>query len=96
MTSPKAPSLEYEPTLVRDDFVRTVDGVEIRLPSLAYLKPGLIRRIRRLNDTDAICTLLESTLDPVALAAVDDMDPADFQQLMNEWRVHSGVDLGES
>ncbi|MCM6777273.1 hypothetical protein NDR87_27680 [Nocardia sp. CDC159] len=73
-----------------------MSGIEIRLPSLAYLKPGLIRRIRRLSDTDAICTLLELTLDPAALAAVDDMDPGDFQQLMNEWRTHSGVDLGES
>lgn len=80
---------------VRDDFVTTIDGTEIRLPSMSFMKPGLVRKIRRLTDIDAIYTLLEELLDDKALAAVDDMDPLDFEQFMKDWRQHSGISLGE-
>ncbi|WP_155981095.1 hypothetical protein [Nocardia sp. CNY236] len=96
MTSPKAPITLDRPVQVKDEFVRQVAGAELRLPSLSYLKPGLIRRIRRLNDVDAMYTLLELTLSPRALAVLDDMDPDEYQELLDEWRTHSGVTLGES
>lgn len=82
--------------VVKDDFTREVDGVEITLPSLTYLKPGLIRKVRRLGDVDAMYTLLELTLSPAQLAAIDDMDPDEYSKLLEDWRDHSGVSLGES
>ncbi|WP_433597924.1 hypothetical protein ACQPXH_19225 [Nocardia sp. CA-135953] len=83
-------------TPVKDDFVEEIGGVEVRLPSLTYLKPGLIRKIRRLGETDAAYTLLELSLSEEGLAAVDEMDPVEFDELMGRWRDHSGVTLGES
>ncbi|MFD7843996.1 hypothetical protein ACFV4K_13825 [Nocardia sp. NPDC059764] len=95
MTSPKAPLKVVTPAKVKDDFSYPVNGVEIKLPSLSYLKPGLVRRIRRLGDVDAMYTLLELSLSPEALAALDDMDPDAYQEMMEAWRAHSGISLGE-
>ncbi|MET8774017.1 hypothetical protein ABZV58_03215 [Nocardia sp. NPDC004654] len=96
MTSPKAPITITKPFTVKDEFVHRVNDIEVRLPSLSYLKPGLIRRIRRLGDVDAMYTLLELTLPAEALAAIDDMDPDEYHALLEAWRTHSGVNLGES
>lgn len=85
---------------VKDDYVHTIgvgsDATEVRLPSLAYLKPGVIRRIRRLGDVDAMYTLMEMVLSTDALEAIDDMDPDDYEAMLDAWREHSGVTLGES
>ncbi|WP_344318804.1 hypothetical protein [Nocardia ninae] len=70
--------------------------VEVRLPSLSYLKPGLIRRIRRMHDIDAMYTLIELTVSAEALVALDNMNQDEYQALLDEWRIHSGVGLGES
>ena len=96
MTSPAAPIKIAQPAVVKNDFTHTVDGAEIVLPSLSYLKPGLVRRIRRLGDVDAMYTLLELSLTPEALAALDEMDPDAYHQLLEAWRAHSGLSLGES
>lgn len=84
------------PETVKDDFVREIDGVEITLPSMAYLKPGLVRKIRRLTDVDAMYTLLELILSPAQLDAIDEMDPDEYAKFMEDWREHSGLPLGES
>ncbi|MGW6725037.1 hypothetical protein ACWF9G_03945 [Nocardia sp. NPDC055029] len=96
MTSPAAPIKVAQPAIVKDDFTYTVDGADIVLPSLSYLKPGLVRRIRRLGDVDAMYTLLELSLAPEALAVLDEMDPDAYHQLLEAWRAHSGLSLGES
>ncbi|QLY30834.1 hypothetical protein [Nocardia huaxiensis] len=96
MTSPKAPLTIVTPAKVKEDFVYQVNGVEIQLPSLTYLKPGLVRRIRRLGDVDAMYTLLEMAVTPEALAALDDMDPDAYHEMLEAWRAHSGISLGES
>lgn len=96
MTTLKAPLTLNQPITVKDDFVVEVGGVEVHLPSLSYLKPGLIRRIRRLGDVDAMYTLLELVLPAESLAALDDMDPDAYHDLLEAWRAHSGVNLGES
>ncbi|MFB8282046.1 hypothetical protein [Nocardia colli] len=96
MTSPKAPITLNRPLQVKDDFVYKVGDVELHLPSLSYLKPGLIRRIRRLGDVDAMYTLLELTLSAESLAVLDEMDPDAYHELLDAWRIHSGVNLGES
>lgn len=81
---------------VREDFVKDVDGTELRFPSLSYLKPGLIRKIRNRSDIDAMYTLLEEVLDEKSLEILDEMDPDAYAELIDEWREHSGVSLGES
>lgn len=96
MTVKKAPIAVKNVGKVREDYVVEIDGVEVRLPSLGYLKPGLIRKLRNLSDIDAMYTLLELTLSAEALAVLDDMDPDAYAELIEAWRVHSGVALGES
>lgn len=94
--APLVPPVLGDVDVVKDDFVTTVEGTEIRMPSLTYLKPGLIRRIRRLGDVDAFYTLMELVLDEETLAVVDDMDPDAYAKMLEQWREHSGVTLGES
>ncbi|MEU8895489.1 hypothetical protein [Nocardia sp. NPDC048505] len=96
MNTSKPPASADDIVRVKNDFVRPVGGVDVRLPSLSYLKPGLVRRIRRLNNVDAMYTLIELSVSREALAALDDMDPTAYQELLDEWREHSGVSLGES
>lgn len=96
MTVKNAPIAGRKTDKVRDPFIREIDGVEVRLPSLGYLKPGLIRKIRNLGDVNAMYTLLETVLDDKALAVLDDMDPDDYAEFIDAWREHSGVSLGES
>lgn len=94
-TVKKAPIAATSNGKVKDDFVVTIDDVEIRLPSLAYLKPGLVRRMRRLDNIDALYTLIELCVTPEAQAVLDDMDPEAYAGLLEQWREHSGVSLGE-
>ena len=79
----------------KDDFVKDVNGAELRLPSMANLKTGLLRKIRRLGDTDAIFTLLEILLPTESLDVLDEMTSEEFEELCAEWREHSGISLGE-
>ena len=89
-----------KPKVVKDEFVHSIgegdDAIEIRLPSLSYLKPGLVRKIRRLGDVDAMYTLIEMSMTPEQQAVLDDMDPEDFDAMLELWREHSGLALGES
>ncbi len=96
MPAKTAPVSAKKTGKVKDDYVREIDGVEIRLPSLSYLKPGLIRRLRRLGEIDAMYTLIEEAVSPAALEVLDDMDPDDYEEFLGGWRDHSGVSLGES
>lgn len=95
-TTKRAPIAAKKNVTVKDDYVTTINDVEVRLPSLAYLKPGLVRKIRRLDNIDAMYTLLELTLSEDALAVLDDMDPDQYGAVLEAWREHSGVSLGES
>lgn len=98
MPAKRAPVRAVDPKsdVVRDPFVYTVGEVEITLPSLSYLKPGLVRRLRRMNGTDQMYTLLEEVLDDDTLAVIDEMDPDDFDAMREQWHKHSGIDMGKS
>lgn len=97
MTAKRAPIAPSEkPTKVRDDFVTEVNGTEVRLPSLSYLKPGVVRKIRRLGSIDAMYTLMELVLDEPTLEVIDEMDPDEYSDMLEGWKTHSGVSLGES
>jgi hypothetical protein len=81
---------------VKDDFVTELAGVEVRLPSLAFLRPGLVRQVRRMGQADAMFTLFELCLSKAALDEVDKLDADEFDDFCKEWNEHSGVSLGES
>lgn len=81
---------------VTEDWVTTIRDVEITLPSLSYLKPGLMRKIRGRSELDQFFLLLEMHLNDEQLAAIDDLDPDEFAEFTNTWREYSGVSLGES
>lgn len=82
---------------VREPFTETVNGVEITLPSLSFLKPGLIRKVRHEPTmVDQQFALFEHLLNEEQLAVIDDMDPDEFAGFCERWKDHSGVELGES
>lgn len=100
MTAKRAPvrPRQKKDDFVRDNFVYPVGDLEIRLPSLSYLPPGLVRKVRRLSDIDAMYTLIETVLgeDSAEQAALDDMDADAYAAFLDAWREHSGVSLGKS
>ncbi|WP_280246155.1 hypothetical protein [Nocardia abscessus] len=97
MTAAKrAPVKAVKDKYVRDPFFYKLGETEIELPSLSYLKPGLVRRLRRLNGTDQMYTLLEEVLDKDALDLIDEMDPDEFDAMREAWHKHSGIEPGES
>lgn len=82
--------------VVKEDFVKEIDGVEVRLPSLSFLDTGTLRAIRNMTFTDQTFSLIERYLEGDALAAVDSLKSDRFNDFLEEWRDHSGISLGES
>ncbi|MBF6459802.1 hypothetical protein IU433_12220 [Nocardia puris] len=81
---------------VKDPYIHKIGATEVSLPSLTYLKPGIVRRVRRMDNIDAMYTVMELLLDPDVLELIDEMDPEDYEELLAAWREHSGLSLGES
>lgn len=81
---------------VRDPFEHTVGRTKIVLPSLSWLKPGVFRKIRHMDGINRLYAILELSLDEKQLAAVDDMEPDEFNDMVQAWNDHSGITLGES
>lgn len=81
---------------VREPFVHKIGEMAVELPSLNWIKPGIIRKIRHLSQIDQMYTLFEIVLTPEELAAVDDLDPDEFENMCTAWREHSGIAMGES
>jgi hypothetical protein len=80
----------------KTDFTYTLeDGSTISLPAFNSVKPGLIRRIRKLSDVDQFFTVLEELADEDTIVKIDDMDHETFEDFQKEWFKHSGVDVGE-
>lgn len=78
------------------DFEFAHNGETFRLPSLTTVKAGVIRRIRNIQDqADAFFVLLEAISGAEALAALDDMDMAEFANTMADWQKQGQVTLGE-
>lgn len=80
---------------VEDPFVYAIGDVTIELPSLTWISPAFVRRTRRLNQMDQQFTLIEEHLNADQLAAVDSLDPREFDEMCTKWKRHSGIDLGE-
>jgi CRISPR/Cas system CSM-associated protein Csm2 small subunit len=81
---------------VKEPFIFKTGTEEIVLPSLSYLKPGLVRKIRRMTDVDRMYTIFEEVLDEKELKLLDDLDPEEFEKLCDQWNEHSEANLGES
>lgn len=63
-TSRRRRRVENKPTQPRGDFsFTTEDGVTITVPPFSTLKPGFIRKIRKLDQADQFFTMLEEVLD---------------------------------
>lgn len=71
-------------------------GETITLPRFDSVKPGVIRRIRKLSEIDQFFTVLETLADDDTIKIIDDLDNAEFQALQLAWFKHAGVNLGES
>lgn len=95
MVAKKIPSMK-DSKYIKEPFVFKIGTEQIVLPSLSYLKPGIVRRIRRMSEVDKMYTLFEEALDENELKLLDDLDPDEFEKMCDEWMEHSGVTLGES
>ncbi|WP_280438925.1 hypothetical protein [Nocardia cyriacigeorgica] len=93
---PAAAAKPTEQKIVEEDFVRKVGGVEIRLPSLSNLPFGVVRRNRHATKTELMFVVMEDVLTDKQLAAIDKLHNAEIRDLVDAWREHSGIDLGES
>lgn len=74
----------------------TVSGETVTLPAFKSIKPGLLRKTRKLDQVDQFWTILEALADDEAISIIDDLDSDEFQEFQRGWFEHSGVDLGES
>jgi hypothetical protein len=79
-----------------EPFEFTHDGVTYTLPPASSIKAGMLRRFRKLDDLDVAFSILEEIADEDALAALDDMGIAEFNQTVSDWQSHIGVDPGKS
>ncbi|MBP2211083.1 hypothetical protein JOJ87_001427 [Rhodococcus ruber] len=79
------------------EFVYTAEsGETITLPAFKTIKPGLLRKVRKLEAGDQFFTILEAVADEDTLAVVDEMEMEEFTEFQRAWVESSGVDLGES
>lgn len=63
-TTPRKRKVDNEPTAPLADFTYTTsDGTEISLPPFKSVKPGVMRKIRKLDQADQFFTVLETVLD---------------------------------
>lgn len=87
-----------KPTTVTnsDDYTYELeDGRTVTLPPFNSVKPGIIRKIRKLSDVDQFFTVLETLADDATIAIIDDMNQPEFEEFQTGWFKHAGVDLGE-
>jgi len=90
------PPRKVSTTTPSTDFTYTLeDGSTITLPPFNSVKPGLIRKIRKLSDVDQFFTVLETLADEDTIVKIDDMDHDEFEDFQKEWFRHAGVDVGE-
>lgn len=75
----------------------THEGKTYTIPAFSALPMGALRRARKAKDEiDQIFTILEMTVgeDSEAIAAIDKMAPAGFEEFVKAWT--QGANAGES
>lgn len=81
---------------VVEPFTFTHDGKEYTLQSADILSVGFARKIRHLDQSSQFFEILEALADDDALAAIDGMHRAEFEQFTSDFYAHSKVHQGES
>lgn len=72
------------------------DGESYTLkPTLEYITPGFLRKVRKQNDLDAFFTILETLADDEQLEAIDSMTHSEFQQMNKDFYAHLKASRGE-
>lgn len=72
------------------------DGREIILPKFRTMPIGIVRKSRKLGETEQLFSIIEAMADADALAVIDDMDVDGLKDLFQKWQADSGVTVGES
>ena len=73
----------------------TPDGSTISLPPMTRIKAGIVRKHRH-DEGEFIFAVLEDLADEDSLAAFDDLEMGDVNDLFAAWQAHGGASLGES
>ncbi|ATL65145.1 hypothetical protein [Nocardia terpenica] len=74
----------------------TAAGKKLSLPRMEHIPFGLIRRLRKEDDTEQFFALIEGVATPKDLAVIDAMTQAEVRELMDAWQKDSNITLGES
>ncbi|MGP5930342.1 hypothetical protein [Corynebacterium glyciniphilum] len=69
---------------------------KITLPSFGHLPFGVIRRIRKADETEQFFLLLEESADERSLKIIDDLSMPEIADLVDAWQKDAGVTVGES
>ncbi|OZE92451.1 hypothetical protein CH298_02645 [Rhodococcoides fascians] len=73
-TSPRKKSTPTTPPKALDDFTFTTeDGTKLVLPPFKSVKPGVMRKIRKLDQADQFFTILETVLANRRQAEIDEV-----------------------
>lgn len=81
-----------------EQFHYTVGKKKITLPKFGNLPFGVIRKLRKEDDTEQVFLLFELILkdDPDTMDVIDSMGQEDLLEMMEAWQKESGVTPGES
>src|SRR5690606_5381085 len=96
MTAPRKQPKDHKKPADEDVYEFEHNGETYTLPPYKSIKPGLMRRVRKLTDMDATFTILEEIAPKDTLAALDDMTMERFDAVITGWLEHSGITPGES
>lgn len=88
--------MSHEKAIGSEKFRYDVEGGTIVLPSLKFIKSGVIRKLRKLDETDQMFSLFETLLPEDQLDLVDELTGEQLTELATAWRDFSGVSMGES
>lgn len=72
----------------------TPSGAEITLPRADKIKAGVLRKVRHMDEIDAMFTIFEAIVDDATLALIDDLTVEELNELADAWQQSAA--LGES
>ena len=70
-------------------------GVEIVLPHMNKIKAGIVRRHRKSEPVDFIFSVLEEVADEDMLAAADELEADEINDLFEKWQ-EAAASVGDS
>ena len=79
-----------------DWFVYPAGDGTITLPLLDDMPVGITRKVRNLEEGDAMFAILELLCDDEELELVDSLKQSEFKDMYKAWNEASGVSMGES